>query len=91
MPKMMMARGAAAEAAPMPIVEGRTTVTVTVGGTVAQVTYFGDYSHVAVAIGDDVRITCYHTHRSRHDAGSLAAGEACWVSWHPADCILLTE
>jgi ABC-type Fe3+/spermidine/putrescine transport system ATPase subunit len=60
-------------------------------GTVAQVTYFGDYSHVTVAIGDEVRITCYHTHRRRHDRGALAEGEPCWVSWHPTDCILLTE
>lgn len=60
-------------------------------GTVAQVAYFGDYSHVTVAIGGGVRITCYHTHRSRRDLGAFAEGEACWVSWHPADCILLTE
>jgi spermidine/putrescine ABC transporter ATP-binding subunit len=60
-------------------------------GTVAQVAYFGDYSHVAVETAPDVRITCYHTHRSRREQGAFAAGEACWVSWHPADCILLTE
>ena len=60
-------------------------------GTVAQVAYFGDYSHVAVETAPDVRITCYRTHRSRRDPDALAEGEACWVSWHPADCILLTE
>jgi spermidine/putrescine ABC transporter ATP-binding subunit len=60
-------------------------------GTVAQVAYFGDYSHVAVEIGGGVRITCYHTHRSRRDQRAFAEGEACWVSWHPAESILLTE
>ena len=60
-------------------------------GRIAQVAYFGDYSHVAVETGGDVRITCYHTHRSRRERGALAEGEACWVSWDPADCILLTE
>jgi hypothetical protein len=60
-------------------------------GKVAQVAYFGDYSHVAVEAAPDVRITCYRTHRSRRDPGVLAEGEACWVFWDPADCILLTE
>jgi spermidine/putrescine ABC transporter ATP-binding subunit len=60
-------------------------------GTVAQVAYFGDYSHVAVETAPGVRITCYHTHRTRRDQGAFAEGEVCWVSWHPADCILLTE
>ena len=39
----------------------------------------------------DVRITCYQTHRSRRDPDAIAEGEACWVAWDPADCILLTE
>jgi hypothetical protein len=60
-------------------------------GTVAQVAYFGDYSHVTVETAPDVRITCYGTHNSRRDHGAIAAGEVCWVSWDPADCILLTE
>jgi hypothetical protein len=60
-------------------------------GTVAQVAYFGDYSHVAVETGPDVRVTCYRTHNSRRDPGAIVEGEVCWVSWHPADCILLTE
>jgi spermidine/putrescine ABC transporter ATP-binding subunit len=64
---------------------------IAVRGTVAQVAYFGDYSHVAVEIASEVRITCYQTHRSRRDPDAIAEGEACWVSWDPADCILLTE
>jgi spermidine/putrescine ABC transporter ATP-binding subunit len=64
---------------------------IAVRGTVAQVAYFGDYSRVAVETGPDVRITCYRTHRSRRDPGALAEGEVCWLSWDPADCILLTE
>jgi spermidine/putrescine ABC transporter ATP-binding subunit len=64
---------------------------IAVRGTVAEVAYFGDYSHVAVATAPDVRITCYRTHSSRRDPGAIAEGDACWVSWHPADCILLTD
>ena len=67
------------------------TGTIAVRGRVAQVAYFGDYSHVAVEIAPDLRITCYRTHSSRRDPGAIAEGEACWVSWHPADCILLLE
>jgi putrescine transport system ATP-binding protein len=64
---------------------------IAVRGIVAQVAYFGDYSRVAVETAPDVRITCYRTHNSRRDPGAIAEGEVCWVSWHPADCILLTE
>ena len=60
-------------------------------GRIAQLAYFGDYSHVYVETEDGVRITCYRTNRSRRESGGLAVGDACWVSWHPADCILLTE
>jgi spermidine/putrescine ABC transporter ATP-binding subunit len=64
---------------------------IAVRGTVAQVAYFGDYSHVSVEAVPEVRITCYQTHRSRRDPDAVAEGEVCWVSWDPADCILLTE
>ena len=64
---------------------------IAVRGTVAQVAYFGDYSLVTVEVAADVRITCYHTHRSRRDRCPIAEGEVFWVSWDPADCILLTE
>jgi putrescine transport system ATP-binding protein len=60
-------------------------------GTVAQVAYFGDYSHVSVEAAPEVRITCYQIHPSRRDRDAVAEGEVCWVSWDPADCILLTE
>jgi spermidine/putrescine ABC transporter ATP-binding subunit len=60
-------------------------------GTVAQLAYFGDYSHVYVETGVGLRITCYRTNRSRRAAEPLTVGDPCWVSWHPADCILLTE
>jgi spermidine/putrescine ABC transporter ATP-binding subunit len=64
---------------------------IAVRGRVAQVAYFGDYSHLTVEAGEGVRITCYHTHRNRRDPNAIAEGEICWVSWDPADCILLTE
>jgi spermidine/putrescine ABC transporter ATP-binding subunit len=64
---------------------------IAVPGRVAQLAYFGDYSHVFVEAGPNLRITCYRTNHSRHQAGALAVGDTCWVSWHPADCILLTE
>ena len=60
-------------------------------GKVAQLAYFGDYSHVYVETGTGLRITCYRTNQSRREPDPLAVGDPCWVSWHPADCILLTE
>jgi spermidine/putrescine ABC transporter ATP-binding subunit len=60
-------------------------------GRVAQLAYFGDYSHVYVETEGGVRITCYRTNRSRRETDALAVGDPCWVSWHPDDCILLTE
>ena len=60
-------------------------------GRIAQLAYFGDYSHVYVETDVGVRITCYRTNRSRREATPLAVGDPCWVSWHPADCILLTK
>ena len=60
-------------------------------GRIAQLTYFGDYSHVSVETGERLRITCYRTNRSRREADPLAVGDPCWVSWHPADCIVLHE
>jgi spermidine/putrescine ABC transporter ATP-binding subunit len=64
---------------------------IAVPGRIAQLAYFGDYSHVFVEAGSSLRITCYRTNHSRQQADALAVGDACWVSWHPADCILLTE
>jgi spermidine/putrescine ABC transporter ATP-binding subunit len=64
---------------------------IAVPGTIAQLAYFGDYSHVFVDAGANVRITCYRTNDRRRQAADLTVGDACWVSWDPADCILLTE
>jgi ABC-type Fe3+/spermidine/putrescine transport system ATPase subunit len=59
-------------------------------GTIAQIAYFGDYSHVHVHTGDGVDVTCYWSHERRQHADPLRVGEPCWVSWAPTDCILLT-
>jgi spermidine/putrescine ABC transporter ATP-binding subunit len=64
---------------------------IAIPGRVAQLAYFGDYSHVFVEAGANLRITCYRTNDTRRQAAPLAVGDACWVSWRPADCILLTE
>ena len=64
---------------------------IALAGRVAQVAYFGDYSHVYVDTENGPRITCYRTNHSRREPDPLAVGDPCWVSWHPADCILLTE
>jgi hypothetical protein len=32
----------------------------------------------------------YWSHERRQHADPLRVGEPCWVSWAPADCILLT-
>ena len=60
-------------------------------GTIDQIAYFGDSSHVYVRTGGGLRITCNRANRTRVEEAPLAVGEPCWVSWSPADCILLTE
>jgi spermidine/putrescine ABC transporter ATP-binding subunit len=60
-------------------------------GTIAQIAYFGDVSHVYVRTEGDLRITCNRPNRSRMEEAPPAVGEPCWVSWRPADCILLME
>jgi spermidine/putrescine ABC transporter ATP-binding subunit len=64
---------------------------IAVRGRVAQVAYFGDYSHLSIEAAPEIRITCYRTHDSRRDPGGIAEGDICWASWDPADCILLTH
>jgi putrescine transport system ATP-binding protein len=60
-------------------------------GRVAQIAYFGDASHVYVETDAGLRIACNRPNQSRIDAPPLAVGDACWVAWQPADCILLSE
>jgi spermidine/putrescine transport system ATP-binding protein/putrescine transport system ATP-binding protein len=60
-------------------------------GTIDQIAYFGDSSHVYVRTDGGLRITCNRANQSRVEETPLTVGEPCWVSWRPADCILLTE
>jgi spermidine/putrescine ABC transporter ATP-binding subunit len=60
-------------------------------GSIAQIAYFGDASHVYVDTDQGLRIACNRPNQSRIDEAPLAVGDACWVAWRPADCILLTE
>jgi spermidine/putrescine ABC transporter ATP-binding subunit len=59
-------------------------------GTIAQIAYFGDYSHILVHTGDGIDVTCYRSHERRRHAEPLHVGAPCWVAWEPADCLLLT-
>ena len=59
-------------------------------GEIAQITYFGDYSHIYVQTSEGLGVTCYRSHERRRHADALRVGEPCWVSWAAADCILLT-
>ena len=60
-------------------------------GRIAQLAYFGDYSHVYVAT-DGRRPDHLLPHQPQPPrTNALAVGDACWLSWDPADCILLTE
>ena len=72
---------------PTPTIADKAREVISAHPTFRQVTVRLEKSETA----PNVRITCYRTHSSRHDPDALAEGEACWVLWHPADCILLTE
>src|SRR5918996_4483329 len=60
-------------------------------GRVAQLAYLGDASLIYVETETGRKITCRRPHQRRGAGPPVAIGEACWVAWEPADCLLLTS
>jgi spermidine/putrescine ABC transporter ATP-binding subunit len=59
-------------------------------GEVRDVAYYGDSSHVVVAIKDGVDLNVNVQNERRSGAG-VARGDKVWVHWSPDDTLVLTE
>jgi spermidine/putrescine ABC transporter ATP-binding subunit len=59
-------------------------------GTVRDVSYYGDTSHIVVACRDGLELAVNVQNESRLGA-SVARGQKVWVHWAPEDLLILTE
>jgi TOBE domain len=56
-----------------------------------QLSYFGDTSQVYVRLGEGERVSVMRHNASRAADTGLAPGQPVWLSFDPADAILLTD
>ena len=66
-------------------------VLVSIGGTIEQLAYFGNVSHVYVRTADGQRMSCTRHNATRAADADLAPGLGCWLAFDPADSILLVD
>lgn len=64
---------------------------VSIAGTVRDLTYFGDTSHVVVMTDSGQRLLVNVPNDGRHRGTGIARGEPVWVSWSPQDMLVLPE
>jgi ABC-type Fe3+/spermidine/putrescine transport system ATPase subunit len=64
---------------------------VRLAGRIEQLAYFGGTSHVYVRTAAGHSISCTRHHASRSEDPATVPGAACWLSFDPADGILLTD
>jgi ABC-type Fe3+/spermidine/putrescine transport system ATPase subunit len=60
-------------------------------GRVKEIAYYGDESHVFIEDGAGLTITANVPNDARTTQGPVAVGDEVWVSWAPADTLVLTE
>jgi spermidine/putrescine ABC transporter ATP-binding subunit len=60
-------------------------------GRVKEIAYYGDESHVFIEDGSGLVITANVPNDARTTQGPVAVGDEVWVSWAPADTLVLTE
>jgi spermidine/putrescine ABC transporter ATP-binding subunit len=60
-------------------------------GTVSEIAYFGDTSHVYVALDCGPTLSATFQNAARSIAPRIAVGEAVWCSWDPKDTLVLTS
>jgi spermidine/putrescine ABC transporter ATP-binding subunit len=60
-------------------------------GKVTEVAYYGDTSHVFLAIDSGVTLSATVQNRSRDQGRSYALGEELWCGWQPEDVLMLLE
>ena len=60
-------------------------------GKVSAVAYYGNESHILLDTPAGVRFTTTVQNRARHGETAVAIGDEVWISWDPADTLVLTE
>ena len=60
-------------------------------GSVRDVAYYGDTSHLVIGGKNDLDLSVTVQNDSRTGEGVLARGEKVWVAFEPEDSIVLTE
>jgi ABC-type Fe3+/spermidine/putrescine transport system ATPase subunit len=60
-------------------------------GSIEQLAYFGDTSHVYVRTRSGARVSCTRHNASRQADAELSVGQPVWLSFEAADSILLTD
>jgi len=60
-------------------------------GKVNQIAYYGDTSHVFVALESGQTISANLQNEARSVTQSIAVGEDVWCSWDPGDVLVLTN
>ncbi len=62
-----------------------------VRGRVVNVAYYGNTSHVFVETDSGIALTANVQNQSRDVVSTVDIGDAVWISWRPADTLVLTE
>jgi ABC-type Fe3+/spermidine/putrescine transport system ATPase subunit len=60
-------------------------------GRVREVAYYGDTSHVLMALDSGRTISANLQNAARSAAPAVAVGEKLWRSWNPGDTLALTD
>ncbi|MFT3986081.1 ABC transporter ATP-binding protein [Aestuariivirga sp.] len=71
--------------------EPKGTTLIKVPGTVRDVAYYGDTSHLVVEAADGLNLQVNVQNDSRGQGAGVERGQALWVHWQPQDSIILTE
>jgi spermidine/putrescine ABC transporter ATP-binding subunit len=60
-------------------------------GRIAQIAYFGDYSHLFVETEGGQRVTVLVNNARRAADADMTAGRPCWLTFAPADAVVLPD
>ena len=60
-------------------------------GTVSQIAYYGDTSHVFLTLDDGHTISAHFQNEARSATPTIDVGEILWCSWDPVDTLVLLE
>ena len=60
-------------------------------GKVRDVAYYGDTSHVVVAVENGLDLSVNVQNESRLGGAGVERGQEVWVHWSPEDTLVLTE